>query len=315
MTFFNKKEDVIKIELTPYGRRLLSKGEFKPVFYTFLDDNILYNSERANVTEQTKDAKDRILKNTPYLKPQTNYKGVESSVNTQALKLSDNFNDDNLIPERVEKLQLPLGRNQLSNTKSSEISAVFLHGEISSSASQYSGSGVSPVDIPQLNCVIENTIQVKDRQRNLDIVAQVTKKPDGTFIEMTEEEIMIFFQDMEGFDNKDNFSIEIFMYDSENTNTLIPLKLEAEKPRIVDGILLDPDESVRFSEQNVYSNEFFNIVFDNDINRGKVCNGLVKLKKENIYTSLEINCDDVEREGFEVDLYRSQTTNDDLEKC
>ena len=41
MTFFNKKEDVLPIELTPYGRKILGQGKFKPVYYTFLDDDIL----------------------------------------------------------------------------------------------------------------------------------------------------------------------------------------------------------------------------------------------------------------------------------
>ena len=33
MTFFNKKTDVIDIELTPYGRYLLSIGKLKPKYY------------------------------------------------------------------------------------------------------------------------------------------------------------------------------------------------------------------------------------------------------------------------------------------
>ncbi len=43
MTFFNKKEEVIEIELTQYGKYLLSKGKFRPVFYAFSDDEILYD--------------------------------------------------------------------------------------------------------------------------------------------------------------------------------------------------------------------------------------------------------------------------------
>ena len=39
MEFFNKKEDVIDLQLTQYGRHLLSKGQFNPVYYSFFDDN------------------------------------------------------------------------------------------------------------------------------------------------------------------------------------------------------------------------------------------------------------------------------------
>lgn len=315
MTFFNKKEDVIKIELTPYGRRLLSKGQFKPVYYSFLDDNILYDGTAADIVEDTKDIKNRILNQTPYLRPQTNYKGVESSINNFSSKLSDNFDDDNLIPERVEKLQYALGSNLPTSNKTSEISATFLLGEISSSAQQYSGSGVAPVNIPQLNCVIENTIEVKTQTKNLDVQFEAIRKPDGTYVEMTEEEILIFLQDLEGFNNKDNFSVEVFMYDSQDTNTLIPMKMLAEKPRIVDDILIDDVDIQTMFEPNVYANEFFTIVFDDNINRSKICKGISRLKRENIYVSLEVDCEDIDKEGFEVDLYQSRTTNDDLEKC
>ena len=84
MTFFNKKEDVIAIELTPHGRSLLSRGKLKPTFYAFFDDDILYDSTRGDggtgvLTEEYSETKVRILENTPYMKPQTNYKGVESN--------------------------------------------------------------------------------------------------------------------------------------------------------------------------------------------------------------------------------------------
>ena len=51
MEFFDKKEDVIDLQLTQFGRHMLSKGKFKPVFYSFFDDNILYNSSKADIEE------------------------------------------------------------------------------------------------------------------------------------------------------------------------------------------------------------------------------------------------------------------------
>ena len=52
MLFMDKKEEVIDIELTPYGKQLLSMGKMKPVYYAFFDDNIMYDAEYAGVTEQ-----------------------------------------------------------------------------------------------------------------------------------------------------------------------------------------------------------------------------------------------------------------------
>ena len=40
MTFFNKKEEVLDVQLTQLGKYLLSKGKLKPHFYVFSDDEI-----------------------------------------------------------------------------------------------------------------------------------------------------------------------------------------------------------------------------------------------------------------------------------
>ena len=45
-TFVNKKERVFDIELTSYGRYLMSVGKFKPEYYAFYDGNTdLINEE------------------------------------------------------------------------------------------------------------------------------------------------------------------------------------------------------------------------------------------------------------------------------
>ena len=66
MTFFNKKTEVMQIEMTPYGRYLYSIGKFKPHSYEFVDDDIVYHSSGS--TENQEDAHNRILNETPKLK-------------------------------------------------------------------------------------------------------------------------------------------------------------------------------------------------------------------------------------------------------
>lgn len=81
MSFFNKKEEVIDIELTQLGKYLLSKGRFKPVFYVFSDDEILYNVEYASGSpEKGKQASNRIQKDTQRFKTMYEHDGVESRV-------------------------------------------------------------------------------------------------------------------------------------------------------------------------------------------------------------------------------------------
>jgi hypothetical protein len=70
MSFFNKKEEVMEIQLTQYGRYLLSKGKFKPVFYAFSDDEILYdNTYGENKVEIKKESFERIQEDTIRVRP------------------------------------------------------------------------------------------------------------------------------------------------------------------------------------------------------------------------------------------------------
>ena len=60
MEFFNKKEEVLDIELTQYGKNLLAKGKFKPKYYAFYDGDVIYDSKYANFEEAQNSTTDRI---------------------------------------------------------------------------------------------------------------------------------------------------------------------------------------------------------------------------------------------------------------
>jgi hypothetical protein len=79
MNFFDRKEEVLEIELTSYGRHLLSKGRFKPVFYAFYDDDIVYDSAYIGYSEDQKDTEDRI-KETPRTKTQTSFRNTRGFI-------------------------------------------------------------------------------------------------------------------------------------------------------------------------------------------------------------------------------------------
>tara|TARA_R100000005_G_scaffold96353_1_gene82632 strand:- start:2201 stop:3100 length:900 start_codon:yes stop_codon:yes gene_type:complete len=60
MTFLNKKEDVVDIAVTPHGKYLISKGKFKPKFYAFFDDDVVYDGEYIDLSEDQNDIVGRI---------------------------------------------------------------------------------------------------------------------------------------------------------------------------------------------------------------------------------------------------------------
>ena len=65
--FINKKEQVFDIQLTPYGRHLMSLGTFEPRYYAFFDDNVIYDGNYAGITESQNEIGQRIKKDTQYM--------------------------------------------------------------------------------------------------------------------------------------------------------------------------------------------------------------------------------------------------------
>ena len=81
MAFFNKKEDVLDVQLTQLGKYLLSKGKLKPVFYAFSDDEVLYDTQYVSgAAENSRDSSNRIQKDTQRLKTLYEHDGVESRI-------------------------------------------------------------------------------------------------------------------------------------------------------------------------------------------------------------------------------------------
>jgi hypothetical protein len=62
MTFFNKKEEVLEVQLTRLGRQLLSQGRFKPAYYEFMDDDVVYDRQyvMSGSIEEQNEIKTRI---------------------------------------------------------------------------------------------------------------------------------------------------------------------------------------------------------------------------------------------------------------
>jgi hypothetical protein len=71
MKYFNSKEEILDIQLTPFGKSMFSLGKFKPKFYSFSDEDIIYDIKAAGTSleEEQNDIDVRVLENTPYFKP------------------------------------------------------------------------------------------------------------------------------------------------------------------------------------------------------------------------------------------------------
>jgi hypothetical protein len=90
MKFLDRKEQVLELHLTQYGKSLLSRGKFKPTHYAFFDDDVVYDSKYMSTggdtdtnplsLEAPTTTSDRIRK---AIRPQVqhNYAGAETNMN------------------------------------------------------------------------------------------------------------------------------------------------------------------------------------------------------------------------------------------
>jgi hypothetical protein len=111
MAIFDAKEEVLQLELTPYGRELLGTGDFKPVYYTFHDDQVIYDVKYAGGTESDYRAPaERILSETFYLKPIPRITAINDyfKQKSEGLEAAEyNFNRSSIVDTSILAKQAP----------------------------------------------------------------------------------------------------------------------------------------------------------------------------------------------------------------
>ena len=97
--FLNKKERVIDLKLTNYGHYLFSIGSFKPAYYAFFDDNIIYDSAYMGISESQNYTIKRIREDTQYIESLVLFADAEKEV-TKAPNELVNFFEVEITPTR-----------------------------------------------------------------------------------------------------------------------------------------------------------------------------------------------------------------------
>ena len=314
MTFFNKKEDVIKIELTPHGRKMLSQGKLKPSFYTFLDDDILYDIARGGGSENNSQAQSRIISQTPYMKPQTNYKGIDS------LK----SNNDSKV-EQVRYLLQRIGANNPAEKRAAGWEVTCLLNEVNNSSNVLSSSTEQTQPIPQLDFTLEYTMSAGN-VANLEIstgglvfnrTLPTVVKEDGSYINVEEEQILLNIFERNGFSQKDSYEIEVYVFEQDELNIDRKLKFFDQEEQIVGNMLVEDNV---FGSADVEENlttehveYYLDIATDKEIPEEDICKGLRRLKAKDIYLDLEVKCPD--RDDIDINFYGTRITPQDVEDC
>jgi len=234
VSFFNKKEDVIEIKLTQFGKRLMSLGAWKPKYYAFFDDDIIYDSKYCGFFEHQNKAEDRI-KNSLRNKTQYLVAGVETAFGEETKRIKKK--EEPLFPpvrrsedptQREKLLQYFLSQVVLGSSKGPYFNLALVEGEIHNSASisYLSGSGIQ-TNIPQLSVkskyimlkdlssqsqetLDSNAGTMVDSEDHFDLDGTELEFLDGSKLEIKEENFIVDLREYNVPMSGENFQIELY---------------------------------------------------------------------------------------------------------
>jgi len=342
MSFFNKKEEVIDLQLTQHGKYLLSLGKMKPVYYSFFDDNVLYDAEYAGVSESRNDIETRIQDETPYIKTQYIFSGRESELKKIIKQNKYNLDvpetDRINVPNTTEKhysLVSPIGTADIDNNKAAAFNLTFLNGEIET-CSETSVGAFSTQKIPQINTNLEFKIVKKSAFDETPVLEefrdlQSNTLSDNTYFEIKDNDLLIHIIEKNTDFEKENFDIELFIVEQEDVsgsiktpgieNTtkkeiLIPLLFTKEPEQIVNNILLDESNFTQNDDITPsYVQYYFDVRVDNEIIETELCSRISKFRSQNKFIDDEFNCEEIKQSLQRVNIYSSNISNQDIEQC
>tara|TARA_B100000123_G_scaffold271827_1_gene252627 strand:+ start:629 stop:1636 length:1008 start_codon:yes stop_codon:yes gene_type:complete len=334
MTYFNKKFDVLGIELSPYGKHLLQNGKLMPKYYAFFDDDVLYDCSAAGFTENNSEIRNRIINETPVLRPHYMFKTVEDSfVKDQPFPTSQYDNVKRPIADETAKfLQYSLGSSDPTKEKAPAWRFYSLINEISSSAVQLSSSNYQPLNIAQIDYDINYEMSIRNIDDDGPVVGtkgtpnlpMSTVMEDGTYLNLEEEQVLAYILEKNGFLFGESLELEVFMFETTGsgdslkfTEELVPLKFVKRSPQIVNGILMDEEaDTFSFREDGTsvtpqHVEYYWDCRLDKEIPLDDLCKGLAQLKAAGISDDLlDIECPD---DIGQASIYGSQVT--DIEDC
>jgi hypothetical protein len=341
MSYFDPKEEVLDIQLTKYGRHRLSKGEWKPKYYAFFDDNIIYDFQHAGVTESKNNAETRIQDETPSLKTQGNYTGRDEYLFDGVNDLQEQIQLN--IYEKLNTLPYQLGTSKLGSEKTPAFKLRYLEGKIDDLGYNSTGSirvsntgsvAITPysqqlIKIPQIESDIEFKITVNEFGSPpplFEIDEALT--PGKVYLDNTEvfvgpEQLLFILEEVNADFDYNNFDIEVYEITEQvgplGEPVLIPMTFRKPIQKIKNNILLSDRVA---AAQAGYKNGkplpldptnveyYFNINVDDEIDSNIICRSINQLKSTDLFNDLEIDCPDL-KTPIRADIYSSTALDED----
>ena len=334
MEFFNKKEEVLDLQITQYGKYLLSIGKLNPAYYTLHDDNVIYDSEFSQGVELQNEARVRIQSDTPTLKAQYNFVSLDS----MQAKPAD-FQDDK---ERTGVMTRPLATSNLGSDKIpswniNALGGVFLTGS-TTPTTVASGSSIVQ-EIPQIGAEVTYYISPtmldseftaeeiedvnngladgipQDILQGLDITFGIEVLSDGSSFLIDKDDLILQIVEDNAPMGNDNFEVEVFEVKTTEsgattTTELIPMVFKKDPILIVNDILVDAVEEDDVEIDSTFVEYYFDLELDGEISSAVICSKLENADKDIYkYAFKEFACPDVQPNYQYLSPYSQKETD------
>lgn len=315
MNFLNKKEQVFDFQLTPYGKMKLSKGRFKPQFYSFFDDNIIYDLEYAGRQEEQNDTHTRIKQETQYLGTQVAFKEI----------LGESVIDGGYIMDDIYELDNNklTSRGMIGDARTlAESNNLCPAIKIVSYGNSIDTNTISQIEedtgyqITQINLSASYFLESKSINDPItisfdemtDVVSKTSTFSDNRYIQIDPNHPLFYIEELNTELLTENFTIEVFKEYSDTGGTSYKrLYFDNRKSNIKDGFL-DPNYvekgSVSYSPSSV--EYFFSIRKDKEVPEKIACKFMNDFNKNSYLIDIDFVCDKQSTDGVYYDIYGAE---------
>ena len=276
--FLNKKEQVYDLQLTSYGRYTLSIGSFKPTYYAFLDENIIYDKDYArtsgsvNGLSGTAEPQNEIMgriRDTQHLESQVLFEDVEfmsEIISYEDGNFNTNINPVKRLPRKdVFRYNNIIGDAYLTGLQNVAPAwkLVTLQGDIVSTDLE---DATGSTRVPQLNIDAFYTQKIiyRDSLSSLgntnpssfgDLVSITSVFSDGNRIAVESNDLMVYGEELNTELLTENFDVEIFeVIGNEATNATGSITVTVNACQEQDIVVLsDGTHQARYEFSNTAS--------------------------------------------------------------
>jgi hypothetical protein len=326
----DKKEEVIELKLTSHGKYLLGAGKFKPAYYAFLDDNIIYDASYANISETQSSAQKRIKEETQYLEGLVLFQdledyGLDDAIDEIEFKPGDVRPRDEIQSTEFYRFDQILGDAYLlgDSRVAPSWKVVTLQG---SASSAHFMDFETKARIPQIELTASYVLRTMDyneyfnekvfnSQDPLDIDLTTDPLADDRVVYLDRPSPVFYIEEVNTQLLTENFDIEVFEFaehESKEKKDVVFKFLRRKyynkkEPQIIDGLMVSAtkaDSELNLEDQSAQSVEYyFDMIKDKQINKDLACRGASMFNNESFYIDLDFDCTHDDSLEINTDIY------------